>query len=195
MLAAEPARVAARFMAMIMRVLLPVRRAWRRWSCSGTDVTGDDECSTEVAPIWQRFGESAVMLHVRRSIGFMGVVGCANALWRLLTHGAAHEDRLTQSDDREGSTSSAGVNTSAGISKSGSVHLTPALDAAMFGSAMGWHECIAVTVSMMPDCRNTPTQKLWGTRLALPSEVWCSSLHERPLPLTKESGGRSAPGN
>ena len=101
-MAAEPARVAARFMTVMMRVLLPVRRAWRRWSYSGTSVTVDDECNTEVASIWQRFGENAVMLHVRRAIGFMGIVGCANAIWRLLTHGAAQEDRLTQSDDREG---------------------------------------------------------------------------------------------
>ena len=96
MMAAEPARVAARFMTVVMRVLLPVRRAWRRLSYVGTCVTDDDERGTEVATIWQRFGENAVMLHVRRAVGFMGVVGCANALWRLLTHGAIHEDRLTQ---------------------------------------------------------------------------------------------------
>ena len=66
MMAAEPARVAARFMTVVMRVLLPVRRAWRRLSYVDTCVTDDDECSTEVASIWQRFGENAVMLHVRR---------------------------------------------------------------------------------------------------------------------------------
>ena len=193
MLAAEPARVAARFMTVMMRVLLPIRRMWRRWCGSCMCVIGDDERSTEVAAIWQRFGESAVMLHVRRAVGFMGMIGCANALWRTLTHGAAHDDRITSGDGRNASISSAGVNTAAGVSKSGSVHLTPKLDAAMFGSAMGWHECIAVTVSMMPDCRNTPTQKLWGTRLALPSEVRCSSLHERPLPLTRQPPGTSRP--
>ena len=85
------------------------------------------------------------------------------------------------------------MDTSAGVSRSGSVHLTPALDAAMFRSAMGWHECVAVTVSMMPDCRNTPTQKLWGTRLALPSEVRCSMLYERPLPLTRQPPSTSRP--
>ena len=63
----------------------------------------------------------------------------------------------------------------------------------MFRSAMGWHECVAVTVKMMPDCRNTPTQKFWGTRLALPLEVRCSSLHERPLPLTRQPPGTSRP--
>ena len=86
-----------------------------------------------------------------------------------------------------------GVNTSAGVSKSGSVHLTLALDAEMFSSAMGWHECVAVTVKMMPDCRNTPTHFLGGTRLAMPSEVWCSSLYERPLPLTRQPPGTSRP--
>ena len=133
------------------------------------------------------------MLHIRRAVGFMGVVGCANALWRLLMHGATQDDRLAHGDGRETTTTPAGVNTSAGVSKSGSAHLTPALDAAMFRSAMGWHECVAVTVTMMPDCRNTPTQKSWGARLALPSEVRCSSLDERPLPLTRQPPGTSRP--
>ena len=193
LVATEPARVAARFMTVVMRVLLPIRRAWRRLRYDGVCVTEDDERSKTVVTDWQRFGENAAMLHTRRAVGFMGFVGCANTLWRLLMHGATQDDRLSHGDGREGTTTSAGVNTSAGVSKSGSVHLTPALDAAMFRSAMGWHECVAVTVKMMPDCRNTPTQKFWGTRLAMPSEVRCSSLYERPLPLTRQPPGTSRP--
>ena len=184
MLAAEPARLAARFMTVVMRVLLPVRRAWRRLQHDVADATSGDDDDEEVTLFWQRLGKSAVMLHTRQAIGFMGDVGCANALWKLLVQGATQDGRLTQENGREATATSEGVDTAAGISKSGSVHLTPALDAEMFGSGMGRHECVAVTVSMMPDCRNTPTQKLWGTRLALPSEVRCSALHERPLPLT-----------
>ena len=171
MLAAEPARVVARFVTVVMRVLLPVRRAWRRLRPDVTCATEGDEGDEEVAMFWRCLSENAGMLHIRRAVGFMGVVGCANALWRLLMHGATQDGRLPHGDGRETTTTSAGVNTSAGVSKSSSVHLTPALDAAMFRSTMGWHECVAVTVNMMPDCRNTPTQKLWGTRLALPSEV------------------------
>ena len=153
--AAEPARVAARFMTVMMRVLLPIRRAWRKLRHDDVCVTEDDDRSEATVADWRRFGESTVMLHIRRAIGFMGVVGCANALWRLLMHGATQDDRLRREDGHEEATSSAGVGTSAGVSKSGSVHLTSALDAAMFRSAMGWHECVAVTVKMMPDGRNT----------------------------------------
>jgi len=120
-----------------MRVLLPIRRAWRRLYLDVICATEGDECDEEVVMTWRRFSESAAMLHIRRAVGFMGVVGYANALWRLLMHGATHDDRLTHGGGREATTTSAGVNTSAGVSKSGSVPLTPALDAAMFRSATG----------------------------------------------------------
>jgi hypothetical protein len=80
MLAAEPARLAARFMTVVMRVLLPVRRAWRRLRLDATCVTSGDEGNDEATLFWQRLGKTAVMLHTRRAIGFMGVVDCANAL-------------------------------------------------------------------------------------------------------------------
>ena len=137
MLAAEPARLAARFMTVVMRVLFPVRRAWRRLQHDATYVTSGDDDDEEVTLFLQRLGKSAVMLHTRRAIGFMGVVDCANALWKLLMQGATQDERLTQENGREATATSAGVDTAAGISKSGSVHLTPALDAKMFGSGMG----------------------------------------------------------
>ena len=97
-------------MTVVMRVLLPIRRAWRRLRFDVICVTEDGECDEEVVAIWRRFSGNAVMLHIRRAVGFMGVVGCANALWRLLMHGATHDDRITHGNGREATTTSAGVN-------------------------------------------------------------------------------------
>ena len=58
---------------------------------------------------------------------------------------------------------------------------------------MKFTECAAITMEWRPEVRNTATQKRWGTRLALPSEVVSAELHERPLPSFRVPPATSCP--
>ena len=187
--AASPQRLAARFTTIIMRTLLPVRRAWRalRGDHARSEVSkarGALLCAAETAAWWHDIARRNVMLVMRRAVGFMGDVGCATALWKLLMHGVKADDAMATDEQRTE------PGKSAGVSKSGSVHLSRALDDAMHRDSLSWTECVSVNVFGMPDIRNKPTQKSWGTRLVLPSEVVYSERHERPLPRTRQPQAR-----
>ena len=79
------------------------------------------------------------------------------------------------------------------MSKSGSVFLSVELDRAMVGGQLRFTECIEITQDWMPAIRNTATQKRWGARLALPAEVSCKELYERPLPVMRVPPATTCP--
>ena len=79
------------------------------------------------------------------------------------------------------------------MSISGSLFLSAALDLAMVGGSLKVTECVAITKEWRPGVRNIATQKRWGTRLALPSEVVSAELHERPLPSFRMPPATSCP--
>ena len=79
------------------------------------------------------------------------------------------------------------------MSRSGSLFLSVALDLAMVGGGMRFTECVAITKDWRPEVRNTATQKHWGARLVLPSEVVNAKLHERPLPSFRVPPTTSCP--
>ena len=54
-------------------------------------------------------------------------------------------------------------------------------------------ECMEITQDWMPSIRNTVTQKRWGARLALPAEVSCRELFERPLPVLRTQPTTTCP--
>ena len=79
------------------------------------------------------------------------------------------------------------------MSRSGSLFLPAALDLMMVGGSMKFTGRVAITKEWRPEVRNTATQKRWGTRLALPSEVVSAELHERPLPSFRVPPATSCP--
>ena len=166
----EPApmeRVAARFATIVARTRLPARRAlrrWRevvkRWHSAGTHW-------------WRPMAERLCVLQMRR-IGWMGLEPTACAAFKFLARGPYGQDLPWK-----------GQGEAAGMSKSGSVFLSEELDRSMVGGHLRFTECMEITRDWMPAIRNTATQKRWGARLALPAEVSCKELYERPLPVLR----------
>ena len=166
----EPApmeRVAARFATIVARTRLPARRAlrrWRevvkRWHSAGTHW-------------WRPMAERLCVLQMRR-IGWMGLEPTACAAFKFLAQGPYGQDLPWK-----------GQGEAAGMSKSGSVFLSEELDRSMVGGHLRFTECMEITRDWMPAIRNTATQKRWGARLALPAEVSCKELYERPLPVLR----------
>ena len=106
-----------------------------------------------------------------RRVGWLGEEQVAGAGWHVLVrHGA-----------RSAETAVGGQGEAAGMSRSGSLFLSAALDLAMVGGSMKFTECAAITKDWWPGIRNTATQKRWGARLVLPNEAVSAELHERQL--------------
>ena len=174
----EPApveRVAARFATIVARTRLPARRALRRWR---EVVKRWHSAGTRW---WRPMAERICVLQMRR-IGWMGLEPTACAAWRFLARGPYSQDLPWR-----------GQGEAAGMSKSGSVFLSVELDKAMVGGHLKFTECIEVTHDWMPSIRNTATQKRWGARLALPAEVRCKELYERPLPVLRTPPATTCP--
>ena len=175
----EPAtleRVAARFSMIVARVKQPARRAMRRWRevCR--------RASRAAAEWWLPMARRLCILQMRR-VGWLGEERIAVASWHV----------IVRNGTRSTVTALEGQGEAAGMSRSGSVFLSAALDLAMVGGDMKFTKCVAITKDWRPEIRNTATQKRWGTRLALPSEVIDAELHERPLPSFRVPPATSCP--
>ena len=110
------------------------------------------------------------ILQIRRA-GWLGEEQVGVAGWHVLVrHGT-----------RSAETAVGGQGEAAGMSRSGSLFLSAALDLAMVGGSMKFTECVAITKDWWPGIRNTATQKRWGARLVLPNEAVSAELHERQL--------------
>ena len=118
----EPAtveRIAARFATIVARVRLPARRAMRKWR----EVCRRAERAAE--EWWQPFARRLCVLQMRR-VGWLGEEHVAVACWHVLVR---HGQRSTE-------VASGMPGEAAGMSKSGSIFLSAALDLAMVGGSM-----------------------------------------------------------
>ena len=111
---AEAHRVAARFACIIMGMRQPARWAWRRWR----EACIDDESKWAVVErtvgmthddAWRNLAARTVMLSVRRAVGFMGELRCANALWRVVLTDAAPDRAQSEKDATRETGASAGM--------------------------------------------------------------------------------------
>ena len=87
---AEPQRTGARFTTIVMMMMLPARRAWRRLREAASAETREEATHTKaaadlgIAARWRSMAAHVATTAVRRATGFMGEARCAYGIWRLV---------------------------------------------------------------------------------------------------------------